>query len=112
MLHARSDAGEQQTCTERGETARQAQHQVARGYDQRRSDQRAPAAKSTCQAVSGHLEAAHGALVETAQHRQSCVVQAELSLPDWKQHVDQLRGAVMHQMGNARLQQSAPLTRP
>ncbi len=112
MLHARSEAGEHQTGTERDEPARQAHHDVARGRDQRRSDQHGPAAAPTRPAVAGHLKTAHRAVVEAAQHREGSVVEPELPLPDREQHVDQVRAAVVHQVDEAGPEQGAPSVGP
>jgi hypothetical protein len=71
MLHARSDASEDQANAEARKSARKGHHQTSRCRDESRQCQRQAWTEPGNQPVARNLQPAHGAIVEGPDHRQT-----------------------------------------
>jgi hypothetical protein len=102
MLHARSDAGEDQSGAQARKSARESHHQISRCRNEGRQRQRRARTEPGDQPVARDLQAAHRAIVEGPNYCETGIRQAELRLPDRQQRIEQIRITVVQQMGEAR----------
>ena len=112
MLHARSDAREDQADAETRKSEGKGDDQISGGGDKGRQRQGDAGAELGREPVGGNLQAAHGPAVERPHQRQAGVGQTELRLPDRQKRIELVGVTVMEEMGEARACEVAPLRRP
>jgi hypothetical protein len=109
VLHARSDAGDDQSNAEARKSAWKGHHQISRSRHESRQRQRHAWTEPGDQPVARNLQATHGAIIEGPNHRETGVRESELRLPDRQQSIKLIRVAVVQQMSEASTRQIAPL---
>ena len=78
MLHARSDSGQDQAGAQARKSAWKGHHQISRCRDESRQRQRHPWTEPGNQPVARNLQAAHGAIIERPNRRETGIRKAEL----------------------------------